>query len=201
MSAVLPCPAWCVEHDDPDPFAPGDGCHHCGRERPVLLERPARSGLPVLFVQLNAHDCHGLRYSWIELVAPSRVHSEMTAAQARQLAGALVAGGDLWDSRILADGLLQAHPCPPWCRQHDEAMDPKAEQWHSSRPWTVPVIGPQLSGSRVRVRLCAKDTRFDRRLAVALTVREGETTELTGPEARRIAAALLDAADDLDSTL
>ncbi|MVU83417.1 hypothetical protein GPX89_40045 [Nocardia sp. ET3-3] len=152
-------------------------------------------------MQLNAHDCDGLRYSWIDLVAPSRVHAEMTAAQARQLAEALIACGDLWDSRILADSIPWAHLCPLWCSQHDEARDPKAEQWHSGQPWTVPVIGPQLCGSRVRVRLCAKDTRFDRRLFVCLTVRDDEAVELTGPEARRTAAALLNAADDLDNPL
>lgn len=201
MTTALPCPVWCVEHEAPDPLDPRDGGRHSGQEMSVLVGESARHLLPAVFVQLNAHDCNGVRHSWIDLVVPTRVHAEMAVSQARELAEALLEEAEIWDARVLADGLLQSNSCPPWCTRHDEAkaVDPLVDRWHYSRMRAVPAIGPRLSGPDVRVRLCAKDTRFGRRVVVGLVVQDDETAELTGAEARRIAAALLNATDEIEA--
>ncbi|MCU1642503.1 MAG: hypothetical protein JWN03_2778 [Nocardia sp.] len=158
-----------------------------------------RQVLPAMFVQLNAHDCNGLRHSWIDLIVPSRVHAEMTVPQAREVAAALIAGADCWDARMPAGALLQPHSCPLWCKQHEEAraVDPLVDRWHYGCARVVPVTGPWLSGTEVRVRLCAKDSGLGRRVVIGLIVQDDDTPELTAAEARRMAAALLDAADEI----
>nr|WP_157573795.1 hypothetical protein [Nocardia jejuensis] len=163
----------------------------------MLLDMPTQSTIPVVFVQANAHDRHGVRVSWIDLVMPSREHAELTLAQARQVADVLIAGGDSWDADKCTVRTCPPQCCPSWCEQHDEAIDPSADRWHGGPVCAVPVAGPKLSGADVQVRLCAKDIRRRRQVSVGLTVWNDTVTELTGPQARRLAAALLNVADDL----
>ncbi|MFB8002632.1 DUF6907 domain-containing protein [Nocardia sp. NPDC056000] len=199
MTVVLPCPAWCVEHEDPDPFDPYDGGRHGGQEMSVLVGPQPRPVLPAVFVQLNAHDCDGLRHNWIDLVAPTRAHAELTEDQAVRVADTLIAVADLWDYRVLPDTLLLADECPPWCVQHDGALeqDPLVELSHHGRAASIPVEGPHRWNAEIRIRLCARDTRLGRRIVIALVIQDDEPTEVTATEARRIAAALLNASDEI----
>ncbi|WP_373862393.1 DUF6907 domain-containing protein [Nocardia acidivorans] len=199
MTIVLPCPAWCVEHEEPDPLDPCDGGRHCGQETSVLVGPQPHPVLPTVFVQLNAHDCEGHRHSWIDLVAPTRAHAELSIPQARRTAETLIAIADLWDSRVVPDTLLAPELCPPWCAQHDDVrdQDPLAGLWHYGRAAAIPVAGPHRWNAELRIRLCARDTRAGRGLVIALMVQDDEPTELTAPEARQIAAALLNAGDEI----
>ncbi|MFI9507280.1 DUF6907 domain-containing protein [Nocardia sp. NPDC052566] len=97
MTVVLACPSWCDVHVNPDPTEPEHGGSHYGVAQRVPLSREVtrRPPEPVMFVQLFGYDHAGSRDSMIDLVLPTKLHVELTAAQARAVAEAVIAAADV----------------------------------------------------------------------------------------------------------
>ncbi|MBH0775488.1 DUF6907 domain-containing protein [Nocardia bovistercoris] len=193
MAVVFSCPSWCVDHREPIPEDAGDGGVHYGAELAVDLEdipesEPARR----IWTQVVAHDRGRRRHSTIGLVDPNGLTVEMTGVEARQVAQILMVGADL---RLApADG-----DCPAWCLGHGQLdRETDAAGVRHRGPFMV-VRQPDAfaSGLAIAVRVTALDSDGERQVCLEMIV-QAIATELTGGDACRIAAQLLNSADQID---
>ncbi|WP_420845270.1 DUF6907 domain-containing protein [Nocardia arizonensis] len=193
VAVVFSCPSWCVDHRDPVPGDPGDGGAHYGPELMLILDDTREPDLPrQVRIQVAAHDRDGRRRGLIGLVDPCGMAVELSPADARDVAAILLRGADL---RLApAEGT-----CPVWCLGHTaspgDGFDTIVE--HRGPFMAVLPSESRAGGVMVSVRVTAIDEQDSREVCLELVVRS-IATELTGADACRIAAHLLNSADQID---
>ncbi|WP_405180858.1 DUF6907 domain-containing protein [Nocardia sp. NBC_01377] len=194
VAVVFSCPSWCVDHRGALPGDPPGGGAHYGPEVAVnLYDQLEFDTTRQVWIQSSAHDREGHRQCLIGVIDPHGVGVELSTADARRAARILILGADL----VLApaDGA-----CPSWCLGHSEVGHELglAAVEHRGPFMVVRHPHPYTCGVAIAVRVSAFD--FDDRREVCLElITHGLATDLTGSEACKIAAHLLNAADQIDA--
>lgn len=186
------CPPWCVQHLPADVCNPDDAGAHCGREVQILI---TQSGEPQwIGVQVIADEHANCLDPHIDLVAPSHLNAELAVWQARMLADLLV---EMADTSLT----VPAHPCPPWCLQHQP--EPTADPYRHHGPLQrLQVRGPRLHTSFVATQLVGfEQPTKSPVLRVRVHLHGAEPIDVSATQSRQVAAALYDAADTVTRTV
>lgn len=197
MTVAFSCPSWCVDHNDGAVVSSDGCCLHFGPERCVDLggpnwsDRPRRIGMRVL-----AQDRRNSRDYRIAITDPAGAAIELTRGTVYRLAHLLLRAADLRLAPV-------RQGCPTWCSGHGDlrAGEEARIVEHHGPLMVVRQSGGHEFPKAIELRL----NRYDHQEGGAALLLElfmsdcDPGIELSGAQACKFAAHLLNSLDEIDA--